>query len=191
MTGRADSSGLDLVLLVRPPAQNAVARFRFRHRHRHRRDAFVMGRLVAGGIGVARVSCQSQRLASASAPIDLAAVARTAGFWHPIGAAERLEGGVRVPDVAERMIAHVPEIEAWDRLGRVARERLAGRRHIDGDPTPTAGARLRIARVIIGDHQVDDQFALKALARRLYDGGDGFVAARIPTQEDSRGKSGS
>ena len=67
----------------------------------------------------------------------------------------------------ERMIAHVPEFEARNGLGGVAGQRLAGRRHIDRDPPPTAGAGLGIARVIVGDHHVDDQLALEANARRL------------------------
>ena len=128
----------------------------------------MIGRLVAGGIGVAGVPGQRQRLAAAAAPVDLAPVARAAGLAHPFRAAEGLEGGVRAPDVAKRMIAHVPEFEARNGLGGVARQRLAGRRDIDRDPPPAARARLRIAGVIVGDHHVDDQLALEARPRLLH-----------------------
>jgi hypothetical protein len=74
----------------------------------HRRNSLVMGRFVAGEIGVARVSGQGQRLAAAA---DFARIARSARVRPPNHAAERLEGGVRAPDGAQRMIAHVPEVD--------------------------------------------------------------------------------
>src|SRR6185437_7180337 len=104
------ASGLGFFRLVRPKAERAVAGFGFRERRRD--DALVIGRFVAGGVGVARVAGQRHRLAAAAAPVDLAPLARTAGLAHPVRAAEGREGGVQAPDVGERMIAHVPEFEA-------------------------------------------------------------------------------
>jgi hypothetical protein len=46
----------------------------------HRRNSLVMGRFVAGEIGVARVSGQGQLLAAAAAAVEFAPIARPARF---------------------------------------------------------------------------------------------------------------
>jgi hypothetical protein len=54
----------------------------------HRRNSLVMGRFVAGEIGVARVSGQGQRLAAAA---DFARIARSARVRPPNHAANALK----------------------------------------------------------------------------------------------------
>ena len=77
-----------------------------------------------------------------------------------------LKAGEFVPDVGERMLAHVPEFEPGNGFGGVARQHLAGRRHVERAPPPAADARLGKARVIIRHHRVDDDAAVMPLAQR-------------------------
>src|SRR5688572_22849872 len=71
----------------------------------------MMRRAMAGGIGEARVAQQRERLTSASAPVDLAALAAGAWLPHPAGAAERREGRRSQPDLRQAPVADVPEFE--------------------------------------------------------------------------------
>src|ERR1051326_8952334 len=57
------------------------------------------------------------------------------------------------------MLTHVPELEARDDLSGVTGQHLAGRRHIERAPAPTADARVWEAGEIIGHHRVDDDLA--------------------------------
>ena len=136
-------------------------------RRGHRRDPRMIGRLPAGGVGRGRVSGERQRLAAAAAPVDRAPLAGAAGLAHPFRSAKSPEGRIIAPDLGKRAVAHVPEFEARDRLGRVARQRLAGRRDVDRDPSPAARAGFWIARVIVGHDHVDDERPLEPLARLL------------------------
>src|SRR5208282_3412323 len=110
---------------------------------------------------------ERQRLAAAAAPVDLAPLAGAAGLAHPFGAAEGAEGRAVAPDLAERMLPHVPEFEPRDRLRRVAGQRLAGRRDVDREPAPAARAGFWIAGVIIGHDHVDDEPAFEFQPRLL------------------------
>ena len=120
----------------------------------------MIGREVAHGIGCASVTGEREGLATAAAEIQLATRAASAWLLHPCGAAKGVEGrGVR-PDVGERMLAHVPECKAGDRLGGVTRQHLPGRRHIKRAAAPTADARLRVAGIVIRNHRIDDDAAM-------------------------------
>src|SRR4029077_17879238 len=80
-------------------------------------DPRVVGRKLAYRIGCGGIACEGERLAAAAAEIELAARAACAWLLHPCGAAEGIEGRGVCPDVGERMLAHVPEFEAGQRLG--------------------------------------------------------------------------
>ena len=65
-------------------------------------------------------------------------------------------------------VAHVRELEAGDRRGRLARERLAVRRHDDRVRAPAAHARLRQVLVVVGQHPEDRDPRADALAEALH-----------------------
>src|SRR5580704_3320009 len=88
-------------------------------------DAGVMQRFVTRGVGRGGVAYECQRLAAAAAPVDLAPVARAAGLLHPFRAAEGLEGRIVTPDLGQRVLAHVPELEARNRFRCMAGQSLA------------------------------------------------------------------
>src|SRR5207302_9812655 len=87
----------------------------------HRRqlhDFAMVRREMAHRIGRARVAGERERLAAATAEVDLAPLAGAAELGKEVGAAERVEGGRRDPDVGERMLLHGPELEARNALRR-------------------------------------------------------------------------
>ena len=67
------------------------------------------------------------------------------------------------PDVRQRLVADVVELESRDALGGVAGQHLAGRRHVHRAAAPAAHARLRPAGVIVGHDEVEHHHALVAL----------------------------
>src|SRR4051812_14894403 len=111
-----------------------------------------MRRKVAHRIGCAGITGEREGLAAAAAEILLAFRTASARLLHPVGTAKRLERGRIVPDVGERMLAHVPEIEPGNALRGMAGQYLAGRRHVERAPAPSADARLRVTRVIVRHH---------------------------------------
>ena len=86
----------------------------------------VVGRQGAGGIGARGIPGQRIGLTAAPAPVDLAPVARAAGFRHPTGPAKPLEGGGPVPDFGKAGFSYGRKIEARQRLRSVAWQNLAG-----------------------------------------------------------------
>jgi hypothetical protein len=82
-------------------------------------DPRVVGRKLAYRIGCGGIAGEGEGLAAAAAEIEIAARAACAWLLHPCGAAEGIEGRGVCPDVGERMLAHVPEFEAGQRLGGV------------------------------------------------------------------------
>src|SRR5262252_2880326 len=60
-------------------------------------------------IGRSRVCSKQHRLATAAAEILRAAVARLAGFLHPVFAAEFLEGVAGLPNFVKRFFFHIFE----------------------------------------------------------------------------------
>src|SRR5262249_45259763 len=75
-------------------------------------------------------------LAAGAAEIELAPRAAGARLLHPCAATEGVEGWRVRPDIGERTLAHVPEFKAGNRLGGVAGQHLARRRHVERAPTP-------------------------------------------------------
>src|SRR5215470_15427423 len=71
--------------------------------------AVVMRRQVTHRIGRPRVAGDGKGLTAAAAEIDVAPLAARARLRQPVGAAERVEGRRVLPDLGQRMIAHVPE----------------------------------------------------------------------------------
>ena len=114
------------------------------------------------------VAGEREGLAAAAAEIELATRAARARLLHPRGAAERIEGRRVRPDIGERMLAHVPEFKAGNRLGRVAGQHLARRRHVERAPAPAADARLGIAGIVVRHHRVDDDAAVVTRAQVLH-----------------------
>jgi hypothetical protein len=94
-------------------------------------DPRVVGRKVAYRIGCGGIAGEGEGLAAAAAEIELAAGAACAWLLHPCGAAEGIEGRGVCPDVGERMLAHVPEFEAGQRLGGVTGQHFARGRHVE------------------------------------------------------------
>ena len=66
------------------------------------------------------------------------------------------------------MLAHVPEFKAGNRLGRVAGQHLARRRHVERAPAPAADAGLGIAGIVVRHHRVDDDAPVVARAQVLH-----------------------
>src|SRR5947209_1445613 len=106
-------------------------------------------REMAHRISRVRIAGDGEGLAAAAAEVLIALGARAARLLHPVEAAECHEGGRVVPDIGERMLAHVPEIEPRNALGRVAWQHLTGRRNVERTPSPAADASLRKARVVV------------------------------------------
>src|SRR5262249_22309741 len=115
-----------------------------------------MGGKMANRVSDAGVAGQRKGLAAASAEILVASRTGPAWLLHPLRAAKRIEGRRSCPDVAERMIAHRPEFESGDAFRRMARQNPAGRRDIERAAAPAADARLRVARIIVRNHRIDD-----------------------------------
>ena len=79
---------------------------------RQRGDILVAWRKMTDRVGRAGVTRQRERLAAASAEIDLAPRAACARLLHPGGSAEGVEGRRIRPDGGERVLAHGPEFKA-------------------------------------------------------------------------------
>src|SRR5262249_50068370 len=107
----------------------------------------MVGSEVTHRIGCGGVAGEREGLATAATETGPPTRAARARLLHPRGAAERIEGRRVRPDIGERTLAHVPEFKAGNRLGRVAGQHLARRRHVERAPTPPSDARLRIASV--------------------------------------------
>src|SRR5919204_5371511 len=105
---------------------------------------------------------------TAAPEVQLATRTTRAWLLHPGGTAEGIEGRGVCPDIAERMLAHVPEFEARNRLGGVTGQNLACWRHVERTAAPTAHARLWIAGVVVGHHGVDDDTAVMTRAQLLH-----------------------
>src|ERR687887_455192 len=91
---------------------------------------------------------EGKGLTAAAAEILLPPRAARAWLLHPARAAKRVEGRRVLPDVGERSLAHRPEFEAGNALGRVARQHLAGRRDVERAPAPAADAGLGITCIV-------------------------------------------
>ena len=79
---------------------------------RQRGDILVAGREMADRVGRSGVTRQRERLAAATAEIDLAPRAACARLLHPGASAECVEGWRIRPDGGERVLAHRPEFKA-------------------------------------------------------------------------------
>src|SRR6266540_4756841 len=91
---------------------------------------------VTHRVGCAGVTGEREGLAAAAAKIQLATRAACARLLHPCAAAESIEGRGICPDVGERMLAHVPEFKAGNRLGGVTGQHLARGRHVERASAP-------------------------------------------------------
>src|SRR2546428_6740113 len=109
----------------------------------------MVGSEVAHRVGGGGVAGEREGLAAASAEIQLAPRAARARLLHPCAAPEGVEGRRVRPDIRERTLAHVPEFKAGNRLGAVAGQHLARRRHVEPSPTPAADAGLWIAGMYV------------------------------------------
>ena len=134
---------------------------------RQRGDILVAWREMADRVGRAGVTGERERLAAAAAEIDLAPRTACARLLHPGGSAEGIEGRRIRPDVGQRVLAHRLEFKTGNRLGSVAGQHLARRRHVQRAPPPTADAWLRKPRVIVGHDRVDDDLAVMPVAQFL------------------------
>src|SRR6266446_10100738 len=119
-------------------------------------DPGLVGSEMAHRIGCGGIAGEREGLAAAAAEIELATRTARARLLHPRGAAEGVEGRRVCPDIGERTLAHVPEFKTGTRLGGVAGQHLARRRHVERAPTPAADARLWIAGIVVRHHGVDD-----------------------------------
>src|SRR5260370_445054 len=126
------------------------------------------GSKMAPRIGRGGVAGERKGLAAAAAEIELSTRAARARLLHPRRAAEGIEGRRVRPDIGERMLAHVPEFKAGNRLGRMAGQHLARWRHVERAPAPAADAGLGIAGIVVRHHRVDDDAAVVARAQVLH-----------------------
>ena len=117
-----------LLLVVRAGAQTPVnegrrglARFRFSQLQ----EPLVLGREVASRVCVACIPSDRKGLAPAAAPVNLALIARPAGFVHPPGATEKLKRFRFLPDILEPKIANGIELKPGDGFGGVTWQYLA------------------------------------------------------------------
>jgi len=84
----------------------------------------------AGGIGAGGVAGQREGLAAATAPVDLAPLARAAGLGHPSRAAETSENRGVVPDLREARLGDGRKAQTRQGLRRMARQHFARRRDV-------------------------------------------------------------
>src|SRR5438552_1501292 len=96
----------------------------------------------ADRIGVGSVAGEREGLAAAATEDDRLPGTGAAWLLHPRVTPERLEGRRLVPDPLDRVLAHARQLQRWDRIGAVARQRLAVRRHHDVIASPPAVARF-------------------------------------------------
>src|SRR5215468_8519227 len=113
-----------------PPSQPPVNVPRTSPDRRLLLDHMMVWREMTDRIGGAGVAGEGEGLAAAAAEIDLTALAAPARLGQEIGPAEGIEGGVVLPNLAQRMVFHRPEFETRDRFRRMARQHAAGRRHV-------------------------------------------------------------
>src|SRR6516162_6850632 len=99
--------------------------------------------------GARRIAGQREGLAAATAPVDLAPLARAAGLGHPRRAAEPREGRRVVPDFREAGFADGRKAQSRKGLRRMARQHLARRGDVQKTPAPAAHASLRAMRMIV------------------------------------------
>ncbi len=70
-----------------------------------------MGRLAAHRVGVAGVAGEQEGLAATAAEVLVLLVAAAAGLGHPGVAAEMVEARRVVPDLSQRHLPHVGELD--------------------------------------------------------------------------------
>ncbi|MNR49945.1 hypothetical protein D3C85_1693950 [compost metagenome] len=75
-----------------------------------RQDLAVVGRLGADRVGVAGITGEQEGLAAAAAEVLLLLVAGAARFGHPVVATEAVEAEGLVPDMPQRVLAHIGEL---------------------------------------------------------------------------------
>src|SRR5690349_3786058 len=95
-------------------------------------------REVTHRVGRACIAGERKSLTAAAAEIFLLFRTRATGLLHPLGAAKRHERRRIVPDVGQRVFAHIPEFEPWNALGRMTRQHLAGGCDIQRAAAPAA-----------------------------------------------------
>ena len=120
----------------------------------------VVGSEVAHRIGCARIARERKGLAAAAAEIELTTWAACAWLPHPSCTAEGTESRGVCPDIRERSLAHVPELEPGNRLRGMAGQHLACGCYVERAATPAADARFWISRVVVRHHGIDDDPAL-------------------------------
>src|SRR5262245_42346996 len=99
-----------------------------------------MRRQMTDRIGRARIAGDGEGLAAAAAEIDVTPLAALARLRQPVGAAERHERRRRLPDLGERMVADIPELQLRNAFRRMTGQHLAGRRDVERAPAPAADA---------------------------------------------------
>ena len=127
----------------------------------------MIGRQRARGVGPGGVAGQREGLAAATAPVDLAPFAGTAGLGHPPRPAELRERWGMIPDLGEACLGDSRKPQTRQGLRRVTRQHPARRRDIQETPAPAAHARLRTMRVIVRNDIVDDETAGEPRPRRF------------------------
>src|SRR4029077_6549966 len=108
----------------------------------------------------ARITRKAESLAAASAKILIAPRARFARLLHPVGAAKSQKSRRAMPDVGQRMLAHIPELKTRDDFGSVTRKHAPGRSNIEGAAAPAADAGFGKTCEIIRHHRIDDDLAV-------------------------------
>src|SRR5256885_17054202 len=93
-------------------------------------------------IGDPQIARERKGLAAATAPIDLAPIARAAGLHHPAGAPETVERLGVAPDPIEARRSNGGGREAGQRLSGVGRQRPVCPRYLEETPFPPAPSRL-------------------------------------------------
>src|SRR6516165_7810935 len=109
---------------------------------------------MAHGIRGSRIASQCECLAATAAEISLASFTACARLRQERRSAECIESRRRGPDLAQRMIADIPELKARDRLRGMTGQDSAGRRDVKRAATPAADTRLGKTCVIVRQHPV-------------------------------------
>src|SRR5215831_17085076 len=142
-------------------------------------DQAVRRRELAYRISAGRVAGQVIRLAPTSAEILRAPLATAARLLHPVFAPESVEAGRLHPDVGERSVPHVVELQVGNRMRRMARQREAVGTDDDEALAPPVHAGLRIVGVIIRRHEQNFHTPLEPLLRP---GGERTCAVELLTR---------
>src|SRR5262249_32725832 len=123
----------------------------------------------ANRVGNARIACDHECLAAASAEIDGLSRAASARLDHPVIAAGRVQRWRISPDFGKPPVAYVVECEVGNHFRRMAGPNFARGINADIAVAPSAHAGLRLLTKVIRAYKRDFELSATALACLAHD----------------------